>query len=580
MMRGLLDKLDAAEVRLSNLDTIERGLNDLFAQFAETRASAIEIAERAARSAVREAAIALAPRTPQPVPTVEPARRSESEPRQESRAAVVRQPLPEPVPSRPAPRPAPVMRTEPITAVRESVPPAPTPPEPARPEPLPTEPALPGTSGKLPPDFPLEPGSGAPRSRMIVDATERVAQSEAGLAPIAPKQAEGAPRAADFIAAARRAAQEAAAEKAAEMPHSRAVGVVKDLGASLGNNRRSLLIGALAVLLIVAGAIRYGDVLLPGFFSSEQPATVSPAAPPTATPEPEPADPVPPTPPPPSRSALPADPTLAAIPPAGVLSPVGETPLLVPNADPRDATGSVKPTKPAAVAFLPKDLPAAIGPAPLRAAALAGDPAASYEIAARYFEGRGIEANATEAMRWFELARAAGSAPAAFRLGGIYEKGGQGVDKNLAEARRYYLIAAEGGHIKAMHNLAVLYAEGADGKPDFRSAARWFRMAADRGLRDSQYNLGVLFARGLGVDANLAESYRWFALAAIQGDTDADKKRDDVIKRLDPQTLEAARLAVETWKAVPIDTAANAVQLNPEWEKQAVAPARKRSVKN
>jgi localization factor PodJL len=441
----------------------------------------------------------------------------------------------------------------------------------------------PSITGELPPDFPLEPGSGAPRSRMVASATERVAQSEAALAHIAPKPNEGAPRAADFIAAARRAAQQAAAEKAAEPPHSRAVGAVMELGATIGRSRRSLLIGLLAILLVVVGTIRYGDVLLPGFFSSEQPETPAdaPPAPPAREPSAEPADPVPPAAPLPNRSALPGDPALAAIPPAGILGPGSTTPMLVPNADPREVTGSVTAPapKPGAVAFLPKDLPATIGPAALRTAALGGDPAASYEIAARYFDGRGVEANAIEAMRWFELARAAGSAPAAFRLGGIYEKG-QGIAKNIAEARRYYLLAAEGGHVKAMHNLAVLYAEGVDGKPDFRNAARWFRMAADRGLRDSQYNLGVLFARGLGVEANLAESYRWFALAAIQGDSDAVKKRDDVIKRLDAQTLVAARLAVQTWKAIPVDAAANTIELKPEWEKAELAPARKRSVKN
>jgi localization factor PodJL len=568
MMRGLLDKLDAAEARLSNLDTIERSLNDLFAQFEETRASAIEIAERAARSAIREAAATLVPprasqAAPEPVhPRPEP----------EPRVAPAREPPPEPA--------RPVVRAEPPVVARETPRAEAARVEPTRVDPRPAEPTPPAVTSDLPPDFPLEPGSGAPRSRMA-SAGERVAQSEAALGYVAPKPAEGAPRAADFIAAARRAAQQAAAEKAAETPQSRAMGVVMDFGASIGRSRRSLLLGLLAILLVVVGTIRYGDVLLPGLFSSEQPEAVAPSPPPAAAPEPEPADPVPPTAPIPGRSALPADPALAAIPPAGILGPGPTIPLSLPQAEPREVTGSVLPPapKPAAVAFLPKDLPAAIGPAALRTAALGGDPAAGYEIAARYFDGRGIEANATEALRWFELARAAGSPPAAFRLGNMYEKG-QGIAKNLAEARRYYLLAAEGGHIKAMHNLAVLHAEGMDGKPDFKSAARWFRMAADRGLRDSQYNLGVLFARGLGVDANLAESYRWFALAAIQGDTDAAKKRDDVVKRLDAQTLVAAKLAVETWKPIPIDAAANNVQLKPEWQKAEPAPARKRSVKN
>lgn len=182
----------------------------------------------------------------------------------------------------------------------------------------------------------------------------------------------------------------------------------------------------------------------------------------------------------------------------------------------------------------------------LRDAALAGDAAAEYEIAARYAEGRGVPLNYEAAVRWFERAANRKLAPAQYRLGSLYEKG-LGTRKNLDEARRLYRAAADQGHGKAMHNLAVLYAEGIDGKPELKTAAGWFRQAAVRDIGDSQYNLGILYARGLGVEQNLAESFKWFALAAQKGDEDAGKKRDDVASRLDPQALVAARLAVQTF---------------------------------
>jgi localization factor PodJL len=102
-----------------------------------------------------------------------------------------------------------------------------------------------------------------------------------------------------------------------------------------------------------------------------------------------------------------------------------------------------------------------------------------------------------------------------------------------------------------MHNLAVLHAEGIDGKPDYKAAAQWFRKAAGYGIADSQFNLAILYARGIGIEQNLAESYKWFALAAAKGDQDAAKKRDEVAARLDPQTLNAARLAAQTFVAEP-----------------------------
>jgi localization factor PodJL len=97
----------------------------------------------------------------------------------------------------------------------------------------------------------------------------------------------------------------------------------------------------------------------------------------------------------------------------------------------------------------------------------------------------------------------------------------------------------------------VLDADGGGKGANYTTASAWFRKAADRGVPDSQYNLGILYARGIGVEQNLAESYKWFGLAAAQGDADAGRKRDDVAKRLDAQSLAAARLAIQTFTAEP-----------------------------
>jgi localization factor PodJL len=195
-------------------------------------------------------------------------------------------------------------------------------------------------------------------------------------------------------------------------------------------------------------------------------------------------------------------------------------------------------------------LPAAIGGPALRAAALAGNPAAEYEIAVRYVEGRGVTTNIEEAARWLERAARSGFVPAQFRLGGLYDKGG-GLKKDRALARQLYTAAAEKGHAKAMHNLAVLYAEGVDGRPNYRMAAQWFRKAAEHGIADSQYNLAILYIRGIGVDQNLIESYKWFSLAADQGDQEAARKREEVAERLDEPALIAAQQAARSFVVTP-----------------------------
>ena len=125
-----------------------------------------------------------------------------------------------------------------------------------------------------------------------------------------------------------------------------------------------------------------------------------------------------------------------------------------------------------------------------------------------------------------------------------------------------------------MHNLAVLDADGGGKGADYKSAAQWFRKAADRGVADSQFNLGILYARGIGVEQNLAESFKWFSLAAAQGDADAGHKRDDIAKRLDPQSLAAAKLAIQTFTPEPQPSDAIGVQVPPGgWDGAAVQPA-------
>jgi localization factor PodJL len=195
-------------------------------------------------------------------------------------------------------------------------------------------------------------------------------------------------------------------------------------------------------------------------------------------------------------------------------------------------------------------LPDAIGGPVLRAAALKGDPAAAYEIGLRFADGKGVAPNLDEAAKWYDRAAQAGVVPAVFRLGTFYEKG-LSVKRDIDIARRYYMQAAERGNAKAMHNLAVLDADGGGKGANYKDASYWFRKAADRGVADSQFNLGILYARGIGVEQNLAESFKWFSLAAAQGDADSIRKRDDIAKRLDAQSLAAAKLAIQTFTPEP-----------------------------
>ncbi|MEQ8655788.1 MAG: peptidoglycan-binding protein [Hyphomicrobiales bacterium] len=214
------------------------------------------------------------------------------------------------------------------------------------------------------------------------------------------------------------------------------------------------------------------------------------------------------------------------------------------------------PPLPAATA---DSLPEAIGSPRLRVAAASGDASAAFEIATRFMEGRFVSQDLAAAAHWYGRAADQGLVPAAYRLGSFYEQG-RGVDRNRDGAIAWYERAALGGNPRAMHNLAVMAAEGAGQSPDFSRAAGWFIPAANRGLADSQFNLAVLFARGMGVERDLMESYKWFALAANGGDNEAVGRRDEVAGVLGEQALALARARVDSWRPVPVESAAIAVQ--------------------
>ncbi|MGX4774460.1 hypothetical protein ACWAUC_32200 [Bradyrhizobium guangdongense] len=438
-----------------------------------------------------------------------------------------------------------------------------------------TAPARAAIAPELPPDHPLEPGT-RPSGRPATPS-ERIAASESAISeiPTAPKEPVSS---SSFIAAARRAAQAAAAQpqekpargvKAAMAARAKGQGQgqgkAPEGGSSITSKIRSLLVGA-SVVVIVLGAFKMAMNLLDGGSPPPAPQAMedtssrpAPQAPPPVESKPAPPDQVTPSmtsPTPIGKQSLNnAAPAASAgstasveIPPA----PAAATPA--PPAANSDVTGALSGTSRARLGTVQvppsEKLPDGIGGPALRTAAMKGDATAAFEIGVRFAEGKGVAANYDEAAKWYDRASQAGVVPATFRLGTLYEKG-LGVKKDADIARRYYTQAAERGNAKAMHNLAVLDADGGGRGANYKSAAQWFRKAADRGVPDSQFNLGILYARGIGVEQNLAESYKWFSLAAAQGDADAAGKRDDVAKRLDPQSLAAAKLAIQTFSAEP-----------------------------
>jgi len=69
---------------------------------------------------------------------------------------------------------------------------------------------------------------------------------------------------------------------------------------------------------------------------------------------------------------------------------------------------------------------------------------------------------------------------AQFALGGLYYNG-DGVEQDASEAVTWYRKAAEQGYAKAQVALGLLYAQGIGVDADNEEAFKWFREAAKQG---------------------------------------------------------------------------------------------------
>ena len=73
---------------------------------------------------------------------------------------------------------------------------------------------------------------------------------------------------------------------------------------------------------------------------------------------------------------------------------------------------------------------------------------------------------------------------------------GDGVAADLTEALRLFSLAAERGNPHAQLFLGILNEYGKGMAKDFAEAAKWYRMAAEQGYADAQCHLGGMYKNG------------------------------------------------------------------------------------
>ena len=154
-------------------------------------------------------------------------------------------------------------------------------------------------------------------------------------------------------------------------------------------------------------------------------------------------------------------------------------------------------------------------------AAEQGNAVAQCELAACYSNGKGVEQNKNEMVKWERKAAEQGYAKAQYYLGNSYAVGAGDLAQNYEEAIKWYRKAAEQGYAEAQNWLGLCYWDGKGVEKNLVTANQWFLKAAELGYDWAQFNLAKSYHYGNGVTQNNEEAVKWCEKAAEQGNADA-----------------------------------------------------------
>lgn len=153
------------------------------------------------------------------------------------------------------------------------------------------------------------------------------------------------------------------------------------------------------------------------------------------------------------------------------------------------------------------------------------------------------------AMKEFMPMAAGGHHFAQFAVGSMYLEG-KGVEKNVPEAVKWLTPAAEAGVAAAQDLLGHLYLMGEGVAQDVAQAAKWLQLAADRGVPSSQSRLSGMYFQGVGVPKDNVKAYLYAGLAAIKHNEEGEAMVEYLQGQLSATELSQAEALIVAWKPV------------------------------
>ena len=102
-----------------------------------------------------------------------------------------------------------------------------------------------------------------------------------------------------------------------------------------------------------------------------------------------------------------------------------------------------------------------------------------------------------------------GDLDAQIELGNCYYNG-KGVEQDYLEAIKWYLKAANQGNASSQDMLGDCYYNGKGVEQDYLEAVKWYSKAANQGNKWSQNSLGRCYKNGYGIERNPYEAVKWY----------------------------------------------------------------------
>jgi TPR repeat protein len=132
----------------------------------------------------------------------------------------------------------------------------------------------------------------------------------------------------------------------------------------------------------------------------------------------------------------------------------------------------------------------------------------------RYYWGRGVRQDTSEALRWFRMAADRGHARAQCWLASFNLWNPHGRLEAYLDAEKWSRKAADQGYDHGQNQLGECYQLGWAVPQNDSEAVKWFLKAAVQGHPRGQIHLGQCYREGRGVVRDPCEAFKWFKLAA------------------------------------------------------------------